>query len=65
MSSKEVGREPPRKIVLGDGEVTFKCNGCEWECDESGECFEGEQPCYYCPPEACENCGRGWCDNSC
>lgn len=45
--------------------VYYTCAECGKECQEKGECFEGEEPCYYCPPEICESCGRGYCDQSC
>ena len=62
----EENRMPePRKIVMEDGEVFYNCTECENEVTESGECFESDEPCYYCPPDVCTECGRGSCDQSC
>ena len=55
----------PRKIVMEDGAVIYKCRECDFEVSEDGKCSEGAEPCYYCPPETCEGCGRGFCDQSC
>ena len=54
----------PRRIELEDGSVAYRCTECGWDVDEQGRCDEGQEPCYYCPPEVC-SCGRGFCDQSC
>lgn len=54
------------KKPLEDGGVMYVCTECGWEVTKDGECREGEEPCYYCPPDGtCESCGRGSCDQSC
>lgn len=55
----------PRKIVLDDGAVIYKCRECEEIVQEDGRCFEASERCFYCPPETCSGCGRGFCDQSC
>lgn len=55
----------PREVVLFDGSIKYKCCECGYEVDSSGFCREGSLPCHYCPPESCESCGRGFCDQSC
>lgn len=56
----------PRKIVLDDGKIIYKCKECDFEVDEDGRCSESEEPCYYCPEDGtCTSCGRGNCDQSC
>ena len=54
----------PRKIILDDGEVIYKCRECDSETDENGQCSESSMPCYYCTDQ-CSQCGRGYCDQSC
>ena len=47
------------------GEFYYICPVCDEEVQENGECFESREPCYYCPPDVCEGCGAGQCDESC
>jgi len=54
----------PRRIEREDGSVDYKCSECGCDVDEQGQCGEGQEPCFYCPPEVCL-CGRGFCDQSC
>lgn len=61
----ENNQNHPIKLTLDDGEVFYRCAECDTICQENGECFEGEEPCYYCPPYECKLCGRGFCDQSC
>lgn len=54
----------PRKIIMEDDKVIFKCRDCDYECGEDGLCSYGAEACYYCP-DRCETCGHGFCDQSC
>lgn len=59
-------RAHPMRIILDNGEDFYICAECENECQPNGDCFEGAEPCYYCPQEdTCTTCGRGYCDQSC
>jgi len=53
------------KATMDDGSDVYKCLLCHSEVDENGDCLDGAEPCYYCPPETCGGCGRGFCDQSC
>jgi len=55
----------PLKIVMEGGKTIYKCKECDFEVQPDGQCFETSEPCYYCPPETCHGCGRGFCDQSC
>jgi hypothetical protein len=40
------------------------CQGCGTETDEYGDAKTPSRECSYYPID-CEECGAGWCDQSC